>query len=81
MKKFVIAVIMLAWLPAAAQAQHGNDPFINQPGVKSDAQKKIDADIDKAYHDTMKKTGGGQPSAKGDPWGTLRPAASDNTKK
>jgi len=80
-RRFVIAAALAVSLPSAAYPQQGGDPYVNNPGVKSDAQKRTEADIDKAYQQTVKQTRDKGPATKADPWGTVRPAASDNSKK
>jgi hypothetical protein len=50
------------------------------PTARSDLEKKQDAAIDKAYRDAIKRTDGA-PQKPADPWQTVRPTASDNTKR
>jgi len=80
-RSFAIAAAIAVLLPLAAYAQQQGDPYVNNPGVKSDAQKRTEADIDKAYQQTVKQTRDKGPATRADPWGTVRPAASDSTKK
>jgi hypothetical protein len=70
-----IAALMIALLPAVAYAQKTQ---------RSDADKKTDQEIERAYKDVMSATGTGGggatrgPAPKGDPWGTIRPTTSDS---
>ena len=77
MKKFAIAAIMIALLPASAYAQQQKGP----PTAKSDSEKKRDAEIDQAYRQVIKGTDGKVKPAKVDPWQSIRPADSDSTKR
>jgi hypothetical protein len=76
MRKLAIAAVMIALLPASA---------IGEPTTaRTDEQKKKDAEIQKAYEQVIRDTKGQAPAAgntKSDPWGNLRPAASDNSKR
>jgi hypothetical protein len=72
-----IAALMIALLPAVAHAQKTQ---------RSDADKKSDQEIEKAYKDVMRATGTGSgatqgPAPKSDPWGTIRPSATDSNAK
>jgi hypothetical protein len=69
-----IAALMIALLPAVAYAQKTQ---------RSDADKKTDQEIERAYKDVMGATGTGGgttqgPAPKSDPWGTIRPTTSDS---
>lgn len=79
-RRFAVAAAMLVLLPFAADAQQRDDPYLTPPGARTNEQKKTDAEIDKAYQQTVKGTRDSRPANKTDPWGTLRPAASDNSK-
>jgi hypothetical protein len=70
----VIAAMIIAFLPAAAYAQEHQ-----KPTLRSDQQKKEDAEIEKAYEQVVK--GQKAPPAKYDPWQTVRPPASEGGKK
>src|SRR5208282_2672615 len=63
-KKFAIAAIMIALLPASAYAQQQKGP----PTAKSDSEKKRDAEIDQAYRQVIKGTEGKAKPVKVDPW-------------
>jgi Ni/Co efflux regulator RcnB len=77
MKKLVIAAIVTALFSASAHAQQDKGP----PTARTEKQMKEDKEIDKAYQDAMKKTGDKGQAAKTDPWQTIRPAGTDNTKR
>ena len=75
MRTIAIAAVMIALLPASAFAQTTQ---------RTDDQKKKDAEIQKAYEQVIRDTKSQAPPAsntKSDPWGNLRPAASDNAKR
>jgi hypothetical protein len=76
MRTIAIAAVMIALLPASAFAQTTQ---------RTDDQKKKDAEIQKAYDQVIRDTKSQAPppsnNTKSDPWGNLRPAASDNTKR
>jgi hypothetical protein len=77
MKKFVIAAILFVLLPVSAYAQN-QDP----PTARTDAEKKHDAEVNKAYQDALKRMGDSGQPANTDPWQSVRPApATDSTKK
>ena len=75
----LIAILMMG----AASAQGGPPHVQGLPGysnaLRSDAEKKNDKDIDRAYQSTIK----GRPDAekKYDPWADVRPAPSAAAKK
>ena len=78
MRTVTIAAMMIALLPATAYSQH-------QPATaRTDAQKKEDAEIEKAYQEVTKGKKGQAAPAKTDPWDpwhTIRPAAGGSAKK
>lgn len=74
MKKIAIAAILMALLPASALAQEKKGP----PTVRSDSEKKHDAEIDQAYRRTLKGTDEKAKPTSTDPWGSLRPAGGGN---
>jgi hypothetical protein len=76
MKKFVIAAMIMALFPVSAYAQQDKGPLT----ARTEKEMKEDKEIDKAYRDTMKRTGDNGQAAKSDPWQTVRPAGTDNTK-
>jgi hypothetical protein len=67
-------IIALLPAPASAQAPKG------AATERTDADKKKDAEIDRAYRDALKRNSAA-PAAKADPWGTIRPANTDTTKQ
>jgi hypothetical protein len=75
MRIIAIATVMIA-LPAFAFAQTTQ---------RTDDQKKKDVEIQKAYEQVIRDTKSQPPppssNSKADPWGNLRPAASDSTKR
>jgi hypothetical protein len=74
-QKAVMAAITLAFLGAPAFAQQSGSPT-----ARTDGEKKHDAEIDKAYRDTVKRESAALgKQTKSDPWSDLRPAA-DNSK-
>jgi hypothetical protein len=75
MKRFAIATIIIA-LTMIAYSQQGNA----QLTARTDKEKKADAAIEKAYEDSLKREKSSGPAVKSDPWQTIRPAGSDNTK-
>ena len=77
MRRIILAITMVALLPVAAYPQQNKGP----PTVRSDKEKKQDAEIDKAYRDAVKRSGVNQPAVNNDPWQSVRPAGSDNTKR
>ena len=81
----IFAAMLIALLPAPASAQGhpgagGAGPGTGPPGVRTDAQKKKDAEIDQAYKDALKRNSAA-PTAKSDPWQTIRPANDDTAKQ
>jgi hypothetical protein len=75
MRNIFIAAMMTALLPASAYAQADK----GRPTDRSDSEKKHDAEIDRAYRESLKRHAGDAP-AKPDPWQTIRPAPADVTK-
>jgi hypothetical protein len=81
MRALAIAALMTALLPATAYAQEGEKPT----SLRSKAQKKEDAEIEKAYQDMMNRTKGQGPAKsapdKYDPWQNMRAAPADSAKR
>jgi hypothetical protein len=77
MRTFAIAAIMIALLSASAFAQ--------QPRTsRTDDQKKADTEIDKAYQNVLKNTGGDKGKSapvQQDPWGAVRPSTASKDKR
>ena len=75
-KTATIAAVMIALLPASAYAQE------HQPATqRSDAEKRQDAEIEKAYEQVMKGVNAQTPASKYDPWGTVRNTDNHGAKK
>ena len=73
-KTIYATLIVILTMGGAGSAQEGRQ-IQGMPGYsndRSDAEKKNDKDIDRAYQSTIK----GRPDAekKSDPWGNIRPA-------
>ena len=77
MKKLAVAAMMIALFSVPAYSQQDKGPLT----VRTDKQMKEDKEIDKAYQDAMKRNGDKGQAAKIDPWQTIRPAGTDNTKR
>jgi hypothetical protein len=76
MKALTATALMLALLTASAHAQQDNKGPLTR---RSDAEKQMDADIDKAYRAATDR--GQAPAApKKDPWQTVRPSTADKPK-
>jgi hypothetical protein len=75
MRRIAIAAMMCVLTPTFSYAQKSGPPT-----VRDDKEKKEDSAIDQAYRDAVKRTDTGQ-STKIDPWQTVRPVPSDNTKR
>jgi hypothetical protein len=75
MRTFALAALMIALLPASAFSQQEKGPLTS----RSDEDKKTDAELDRAYRNTVKSTTDKQQAApaKTDPWQTVRPAGGD----
>jgi hypothetical protein len=77
MKALTATAMMLALLTASAHAQQDNKGPLTR---RSDAEKQVDADIDKAYRAATDH--GQAPAApKKDPWQIVRPATTDKPKR
>ena len=73
----IALLIAAAFAPAYSQQEEKKGP----PTARTDADKKNDSEIDRAYRATIKATDTkGQAPAKVDPWHTVRPAAPDKAK-
>jgi len=75
-RRVAIAAVMILLLHESAFAQSKSGPAT----VRSDAERKQDAEIDKAYQEAVKRSNLGVHPAKADPWQTVRPADGDNAK-
>ena len=78
MRIVVAAAFMIALLGGAAFAQ---DQQQGPPTARTDAQKKEDAEIEKAYKQMQKAVGGKSAPAKLDPWQGVRSTPPDNPKR
>jgi hypothetical protein len=76
--KTVLAVAMIASLAAITASAYAQE---DKPALtrRSDAQKRDDEAIDKAYRAATK--GEVEPVVKKDPWRTVRPADTDKAKR
>ena len=84
MRTFIIVATMITLLPATAYAQTGRqqDPARNQsPFARTDAQKKKDAEVEKAYEEVLKADKAHTAPVKADPWQSIRPAGDDTAKR
>jgi hypothetical protein len=77
MKKFVIAAMMIALFPVPAHSQQDKGPLT----ARTEKEMKQDKEIDQAYRETMKRSGGNGQAPKSDPWQTIRPPGTDSTKR
>jgi hypothetical protein len=75
-KAFTIAAVLVAFAAVPAYPQQEEKAPLTR---RSDAQKKDDAEIDKAYRAATK--GEVTPSVKSDPWRSVRPADADKAKR
>jgi hypothetical protein len=74
--KTVLAVALVASLASLSATVASAEGQLTR---RSDAQKKEDEDVDKAYRAATK--GEVEPVVKKDPWRTVRPADADKTKR
>jgi hypothetical protein len=84
MRTFIIAATMMTLLPATAYSQMGRqqDPSRNQsPFARTEAQKKKDAEVEKAYEEVLKSDKAHSAPAKVDPWQSIRPSGDDTAKR
>jgi hypothetical protein len=76
MKALTATAMIIAFLTTSAFAQQSE----RQTTRRSDAEKKEDADVDKAYKAATDR--GQAPAApKKDPWHTVRPATTDKPQR
>lgn len=80
MKRLLIPAIVIGLWPASLSAQEIQHGRMQSPGTKSELDKKNDAALDKAYQETLKRSGGGQ-TVKTDPWQAVRSGDSDSKKR
>jgi hypothetical protein len=83
MRAFAIAALITALVPATAYSQEEGPE--KPTSLRSKAQKKEDAEIEKAYHEMINRTKGqGQTKSapdKFDPWQNMRAAPADSAKR
>ena len=74
MKKLLgaAAIILVATGPAYAPSK-GDSVNMLQKQIDEE-HKRETKDVDRAYNETMKRTGKGAPAKPYDPWGSVRPA-------
>jgi hypothetical protein len=80
LKRLLVAVMAIGLLPTAVCAQEIQHGRLQSPGIKSEYEKKNEAALDKAYQETLKRTGNGQ-TVKTDPWQSVRSGDSDTKKR
>lgn len=77
MKKRIIVALMITLLPATAYSQRGSQSQSSgqpSPFERTEAQKKKDAEVERAYQQSLKANAAQTPPAKSDPWHSVRPA-------
>ena len=84
MKIFVATVVTLAVLaaPACAQSARGasNGPPARELREQDMKKMREQADIERQYNETVKRTRSEGPPPKTDPWSRVRPAGSADAK-
>jgi hypothetical protein len=82
MKKRIIVALMLALLPVTAYSQKGSQSSGQpSPFERTAAQKKKDAEVEKAYQESLKSNKAQTPPAKIDPWQSVRPASANDAQR
>jgi hypothetical protein len=82
MKKRIIVALMITLLPATAYSQRGSQPSGQpSPFERTEAQKKKDAEVEKAYQQSLKSNNAQTPAAKNDPWQSVRPANANDAQR
>jgi hypothetical protein len=84
MRTFIIVATMITLLPASANSQmaRSQDPARNQsPFDRTEAQKKKDAEVEKAYEEVLRADKAHTATVKVDPWQSIRPAGDDTAKR
>jgi hypothetical protein len=72
MKKLLAAAVILVAGVGPAYAPPKGDKENMLQKTQDEQNKQLNKDLDKAYNDTMKRTG--TPAKPYDPWGSVRPA-------
>ncbi|HEX4407763.1 MAG TPA: hypothetical protein VH206_03215 [Xanthobacteraceae bacterium] len=74
-QEFAVTLIAMAVIVGPAFAQQDKGP----PTSRSSSESKRDAEIDRAYRESVKRNNVDLPKqTKTDPWGDLRPAAENS---
>jgi len=81
MKKNIIVALMITLLPATAYSQKGGQPSGPTPFERTAAQKKKDAEVEKAYQESLKANNAHAAPAKIDPWQSVRPANANDAQR
>jgi hypothetical protein len=85
MKVFVATVVTLTMLaaPAVAQSQFSTNQLSNKsPRAQAQAARdhaRENAEIEREYNATLKRTGSPGPAKKSDPWARIRPQEGADT--
>jgi hypothetical protein len=82
MKKSIIVALMITLLPATAYSQGRSQPSGQpSPFERTAAQKKKDAEVERAYQQSLKANNAQTPPAKIDPWQSVRPANANDAQR
>jgi hypothetical protein len=81
MKKRIIVALMITLLPATAYSQKGSQQAQPSPFERTAAQKKKDAEVEKAYQESLKANKAQTSPAKIDPWQSVRPGNANNAQQ
>ena len=73
-----VAALVVAVGPAYAPSKGDKENMLQK--AQDEQQKRENKDLDKAYNETVKRTGGGAAKAY-DPWGSVRPTDKKADKK
>ena len=79
MKKLLVAAALVAAVAAPAYAGPKGDPENMLQKQQDEAHKRETKDVDKAYSETLKRTG--KAAKPYDPWGSVRPGDGSANKK
>ena len=71
MQRFMVGVVMLAFLAGPALAQGRRAPPPSQPNPEEIQKKKEREEIDRKYQETLRRTQNKKP-VKVDPWANMR---------
>jgi len=83
MRRVILAAMLTALMPAFAYAQYSDGAAKGPATVRTEKEMKNDAEIDKAYQQTLKRLKSEAPAAaaKTDPWQSVRPINSGDKAK